>query len=169
VFDSNFVEGHHPKDNHSEAMSVQTLQGHEPFEILHPILYYLYSDRLCSTIGPINETSPRRQVPPFDAQEAYRVGDILGLPELKKQALGFLVNITNGDNILARIFEEFALRYDEVGQGYERVFYKHWKDIRCSGRLTKYFKTIHEELSEERIKEVTMRCVGLLERTPIDS
>jgi hypothetical protein len=47
----------------------------------------------------------------------------LGL--LKKKALGFLIDTADLTNIISRIFEEYVLKYQEIGQGYETVFYKY--------------------------------------------
>jgi hypothetical protein len=63
-------------------MSLLTLLGIEPFEVLHPTLSYLYTERVCFTTTPIDEAKSLYDVPPFDAEDAYRVGDILGLPHI---------------------------------------------------------------------------------------
>jgi hypothetical protein len=164
VFQSNFIEGENygvDGIRQGQTTIVQTLQAHERFEVLYPILYYMYSDRICFTTAPIGDATPKYEVPPCDAQEAYRVGDILGLSQLKETALHFLVDTTDRSNILARIFGEFALTYDEIGSGYEKVFYKCWDDIRKTGALMEYFRRIQEEEKEERIMEVAVRCLQL--------
>jgi hypothetical protein len=122
----------------------------------------MYSDRICFTNAPVDATV-KYEVPPCDAQEAYRVGDILGLSQLKENALNFLVETTDRSNILTRMFGEFALTYDEIGRGYEKVFYKCWDDIRKTGALTEYFMEIQEEEKEEMIVKVAMRCLKLME------
>ena len=93
-------------------MPLLTLPGIEPFEVLHPLLYYLYTDRTCFTTTPIEEGKSFYGVPPFDAEEAYRVGDILGLAELKEKALNFLVTTSDGSNIVSRVFGDYALKYE---------------------------------------------------------
>jgi hypothetical protein len=160
VFNSNFFEGCNSVDG--RATTVQKLHAHESFEVFYAILYYLYTDRIYFTTAPMKETTPRHQVPPCDAEEAYRVGDILGLSELKKTAMKFLVHTTDGANILDRIFGEFALKYQDIGKGYETVFYEFWPEIRKTDALVEYFKRVQAEEQDERINEVTMRCLDLM-------
>jgi hypothetical protein len=122
-------------------------------DVFRPNLFYT---------APIDATL-KYEVPPCDAQEAYRVGDILGLPELKEKALDFLVETADRSNILTRMFGELGLTYDEIGTRYEKVFYKCWEDIRKTGALMQYFRKIQEEDTEERIMAVAMRCLKLME------
>jgi hypothetical protein len=142
---------------------VRTLPGHEPFEVLHPILYYLYTDRICFTTAPIEVARPLHQAPPFDAEDAYRVGDILGLDRLKEKALNFLVATSDKTNIIPKVFGEHALKYEEVGARYETVFYSHWNNIRDTDALTDYFKELEEERDEEKKQwNVIRRCLKLM-------
>jgi hypothetical protein len=162
VFRSNFLEGQNSTANGHPV--IQTLPSHEPFEVLHPILYYLYTDRICFTTLPIEEAKPLHQVPSCNAEDAYRIGDLYDLEPLKKKALGFLVDTADMTNIISQIFGEYALKYQEIGQGYEKVFYKYWNDIRNTGVLSQYFRDLEDEEDGERKRQVIRRCMKLMER-----
>jgi hypothetical protein len=136
VFQSKFMEGVNATAN---GLQVGTIIQTLPFEVLHPIMYYLYTDRICFTTLPIEEAKSLYQVPPCHAEDAYRVGHLFDLDSLKKKALGFLVDTADTTNIISRIFGEYALKYQDIGQGYETVFYENWNDIRTTGALSKYF------------------------------
>jgi hypothetical protein len=145
-------------------MSVRSIPTDESFEIFYPVLYYLYTDRICFTTIPIEEAQPLYHVPPCDAEEAYRLGDVLGLSELKEKALGFLSDTYNEYNIIAKAFGECALNYpEEVGKKCFAVFYQFWNSIRKRGDLKEYFESLDREASEQRRKKVTMRCIELME------
>ena len=142
-------------------MPLLTLPGAEPFEVLHPLLYYLYTDRTCFTTAPIGEAKSFYDVPPFDAEDAYRVGDILGLPELKEKALNFLVTTSDGSNIVSRVFGDYALKYEEIGQLYKTVFYNHWTEIKKSDELKQYFEELREEADEKGGWKAIMRFLEI--------
>jgi hypothetical protein len=144
-------------------MSVRTIPTDESFEALYPVLYYLYTDRIYFTTLPIEDAQPLYQVPPCDAEDAYRFGDMLGLSELKEKALGFLSDTYNEHNIIAKVFGECALNYEEVGKKCETVFYQHWNSIGKRGDLKEYFENLERDAREQRRKKVTMRCVELME------
>jgi hypothetical protein len=167
VFESKFKEG--VKDASTgdcdcrgrPSMPLLTLPGIEPFEVLHPLLYYLYTERTCFTTTPIEEAKSFYNVPPFDAEDAYRVGDILGLPELKEKALNFLVTTSDGSNIVSRVFGDYALKYKEIGHRYEAVFYKHWTEIKKSDELKQYFEELKEEADKKRGWKAIMRFLEI--------
>jgi BTB/POZ domain len=145
-----------------QTMMVQTLKAHEPFEVLHPILYFLYTDRVCFTTAPIEEATVIHQVPPCDAEQAYRIGDMLELPQLKSKALEFLVDTADATNIISRVFGEYALKYDEIGKAYEGVFYRCWNDLKKGEVLKQYFRDLREE-DEAKKNDVTMRCLHIMQ------
>jgi hypothetical protein len=141
---------------------VRSISTDEPFESLYPILYYIYTDRLYFTTIPIEEATSLYHVPPCDAEDAYRLGDMFGLADLKEKALAFLSDTYNEYNIIPKVFGECALNYEEVGKKCEAVFYQHWSK-RKRGDLKEYFENLEREGSERRMKKVTMRCIDLME------
>jgi hypothetical protein len=144
-------------------MSVRTISTVEPFEALHPILYYLYTNRIYFTTVPIEEAESVYQVPPCNAEDAYRLGDILDLPQLKEKALKFLLDTCDESNIIAKMFGECALNYEEVGKKCETIFYQHWNVIRKKGEFKKFMENLEQDISEQRRKAIMMRCADLME------
>jgi hypothetical protein len=167
VFASNFREG---KDDPSrtcncasQSVLIRTIPTDEYFETLYPVLYYLYTNRILFTTLPIEDACPLYQVPPCNAEEAYRFGHMLELPELQAKALAFLSDTYNEHNIIEKVFGECALNYEQVGKGCEAVFYQHWNSIRKRGDVREYFESLERNASEERKKRVTMRCIELMQ------
>jgi hypothetical protein len=163
VFQSNFQEGDINAPGGGHAMIVRTLPAYEDFEVLHPIFYYIYTDRVCFTDIPVAAASPSHNVPPCNPEDAYRLGDLYGLENLKEKALQFLLDTTDEFNIIPRILGEFALTYDAVGKAYEKMFYQYWNEIRKRSDLTEYFQKLHQGDDEKRKWEVTKRYVELTE------
>jgi len=114
----------------------------------------------------MDEAKSFHLAPPFDPEEAYRVGDILGLPKLKEKALDFLVTTSDDTNIISRVFGEYALKYEEIGKRYETAFYANWNTIRKRDEMKPYFQELEMEGDERRRKEVTTRCLELMEGLP---
>jgi hypothetical protein len=168
VFASNFKEGQDSPATCdcgrplSQSASVRSISTDEPFESLYPVLYYLYTDRIYFTTIPIEEATPLYHVPPCDAEDAYRLGDMLGLADLKEKALAFLSDTYQEHNIIEKVLGECALNYEEVGKKCEAVFYEHWNSIRKRGDLKAYFENSEREGSEQR-KKITARCIDLME------
>src|ERR1700721_2107349 len=108
VFESKFKEG---QDNsatcdcgvtQSQTMSVRILPDIEPFEVLHPLLCYLYTDRVCFTTVSIEGAKSFHQTPLCDPEKAYCVEDMFGFSQLKEKALNFLVATSDDTHIFSR-------------------------------------------------------------------
>jgi hypothetical protein len=162
VFRSSFIEGDGNPAN--TGLTVRTLSAQEPFEILHPIFYYMYTDRIRFTTSGVNEVESISEIPQIDAENAYRLGDLFGLPKLKKMAYDFLIDTTDEDNILRRIFGDFAFQYEEVGKGYEPLFYKHWKYNRSLGISFYFTKMTHPRGDQKKVIQFTKRYIELTQR-----
>jgi len=175
VFESNFLEGDNTATLNASAgpletpvetgrsIPLRTIPSVEPFEVLHPLLYYLYTDRICFTTAPIAEATSISGVPPCDPEDAYRVADLFGLPKLKERALKFLLETTEKSNIIARVFGEYSITYEELGMKYKDEFYKYWNSVRKSGDLKKYIEKLETDGDEKRRRAVTQRCLELME------
>lgn len=117
----------------------------EPFEVL----YYLYTERVCFTSPPMEWAKSFHLTPPFDPEEAYRVGDILG--PLKEKALEFLVATSDDTNIISRVFGVYALKYEEIGKHYEAPFYANWNTIRKRDEIKQYFQELEMKRGGRRL------------------
>lgn len=159
VFQSDFVEGNGGASN--EAMDIRTLPAYDDFEVLHPILYYIYTDRIYFTTGTAELMSPHHNVPPCNAEAAYRIAHLYGLVELGKKPLEFLLDTVDETNIIPQIFGEFALTYAAVGKSYEKIFCKFWNEIRATDEITGYFNELLAGDDEKRKRKVMKRYVAL--------
>jgi BTB/POZ domain len=162
VFNSHFLEWGINTPGGGQAMTVRTLPAHDEFEVLHPHLYYIYTDRVYFTNGPIETVSPRHNVPMCNAENAYRLADLYSLEQLKEKVLAFLMETIERTNIIPQIFGEFALTYDAVGKGYEKIFYQHWNDIRRTNEMTELFQELLEGDDKDKKQMVTKRYVALM-------
>ena len=70
---------------------------------------------------------------------------------------------TDFTNIISRIFSEHALKYEEIGKGYESVFYRCWDQFRRGEALKQYHLDLLDEDEARRTKDVTMRCSHLIQ------
>jgi hypothetical protein len=171
VFESNFKEGQDlapcPTCNGDQrayqSLSIRVIPSPEPFEVLYPLLYYLYTDRVCFTTAPIGAAKSFYNVPSFDPEEAYRVGDLLDLDKLKERALDFLSSTSDESNIVSRVFGDYALDYEDIGKCYEKFFYQHWNSIRRKNGGKRYFKGLSDEADHGKSAKLLQRCLDLME------
>ena len=166
VFESGFLEG----AGHSEAckdcgpVSVHTIRTMEPFEILYPVLYYLYTDCIHFTTASSGQTVSLTgcRTPPCNAEEIYAIADRLGLDRLKSLAFSFLIETCDETNILSRVFGTQVEQYEEFRNPYESAFYELWNErIRNSSDLTDFINELETETDEVRRKRVTRKYFEL--------
>jgi len=105
----------------NQSMTVRTLPAHEDFEVLHPIFYYIYTDRVLFTDVPVAVASPCHNVPPSNPEDAYRLGDLYGLEHLKQKALEFLLHTTTSSH---GFLGSLHLHTTRLGR-YTRRFFTH--------------------------------------------
>jgi hypothetical protein len=170
VFESGFTEGQDSINWHCECglserrqMPIRIIKTIEPFEILYPVLYYLYTDRIWfTTRTAITLDEFIHGVPACSAEEAFAIADRFGLDELKEKSMAFLVDTCDESNVLSRVFGEFALMYDDIGRRYDSVFYRHWNSLRNSQELTEFFEGLENDTDEVRRLSIYRRCWKLM-------
>jgi hypothetical protein len=162
VFASAFSEGDTGPTLRTNAQdrSRRIIQTEENFEILHTLVYYLYTKKVylktkSTLIGPPS-------VPAYcDAEEIFAIAHRYDLQELKEKVLIFLRDTCKIENIVGRVFSEFAILYDEVGELYEAYFRRHWDEIRQGHELDWFFDALERENSP-RIWKVCKRFAKLM-------
>jgi hypothetical protein len=104
VFESSFAEGdggqiHCKCDTSQDIQYLPTCTIHtiENFELLHSILYYLYTDKGCFTTFLEEKKS---QMPKCNPEDVFAIANRFQLAELKEKALGFLIETCCPTNIL---------------------------------------------------------------------
>jgi hypothetical protein len=159
VFASNFREGVAANADcgctHRGCCSAQrTLTCIEPFEILYPVLYYLYTDRTLFTSDPaFVGKEPYKNIPYCNPEQAYAIADRFGLTELKQKAYNFLADSLDADTVVPRIFGELALTYDEIAELYESAFYLYWKTFRSTFDIWDYLEGVEDENQKMKVMD----------------
>src|SRR5271163_2177835 len=108
VFESSFLEGMDTSGacpTEYRGPSLRTIPTQEPFEVLYPLFYYLYTDCIHFTtagadVVPFTDCC----TPPCDAQKMYAIAHRFGLDKLEDLAFEFLVDTCDETNILPRVF-----------------------------------------------------------------
>lgn len=162
MFASRFSEGDTVAALRPDAheYSRRIIRSEEDFEILHTVLYYLYTEKVYlrtddTLVGPSN-------VPSYcDAEEIFAIAHRYHIAQLKQKALIFLRDTCNAENIVQRVFSELAILYDEVGEIYGTFFQRHWNEIRERKELDRYLESL-EKNNSPRIWEVCKRLGKLV-------
>jgi hypothetical protein len=170
VLNSAFLEG----SNHRQYLLKTISPSHpncprkviptsEPFELLHPVIYYLCTDQVCFSISLYPH---RSQGVPIchDAEKLFAIADRLGLEKLAEKALIFLRDACDTTNIISRVFSEFALLHEEVGGIYEGYVREHWIEIGTQFE-TDFWNYLHNE-AEIRREKVERRFKQLMTKVP---
>lgn len=134
VFESGFLEGSNPLVGNSNHCPRRIIHSIEKFELLHAILYYLYTGKVL--LGADSTIAETLCMPVCDVEDLFAIAHRFDIPKLREKALNFLVESCDSKNIISRVFGEFALTYEEeVGEAYAKVFRRHWNEIRKSKEL----------------------------------
>ena len=130
----------------------------EPFDLLHNILYYLYTDRITFSTNLNSCTSLPSTLPKLCSAEAiYIAADRMFLTDLKEKALNFLKLSCTTENITARVLGSFADVYTDVGIIYTDYFRRHWNSVRESEWFEKTFEEFEEGSDEKELAEKKFR------------
>lgn len=139
------------------------LPTEESFEILHTILYYLYSGRVFFRSGP--EVIGPPGIPVYcDAEEIFAIAHRFVLPELKMKAITFFSRTCDVENIVERVFSDFGLVYEEIAKVYGWYFLSNWNNIRKRKELDSYFEELENDNSPRLVK-VSKRFRDLMKDT----
>ena len=127
------------------------LPTEESFEMLHNILYYLYSGRVFFRTDP--EVIGPPGIPVYcDAEDIFAIAHRFVRPELKTKAIAFFSKTCDVENIVERVFSDFGLIYDEIAEVYGRYFLCNWIHIRKRKELDSYFEELENNNSPRLIK-----------------
>jgi hypothetical protein len=119
----------------------------EEFNLLHTILYYLYTGHIifCSN----SETTLSPELPkPCAIEDIYMAADRMLLGELKEKALGFLKLSCTPENIGPRVLSKFSELHENVASIYADYFRRNWDRIKGTKEFNKVFTDMNGDLNE---------------------
>jgi BTB/POZ domain len=148
VFKSGFSEGSEPITHNSNQCPRRIIVSIERFELLHAILYYLYTDKVL--FGADSAIAENLRMPACDAEELFAIAHRFDIPKLREKAVNFIIDSCDAKNIIPHVFGEFAQTYKEVGEAYAKVFHRHWNEIRTSKELDELLEGLEDEDADRR-------------------
>lgn len=169
VFESGFREGDSTQrsgvsnslqESVASQCSRHVIDSIENFELLHSLLYYIYTDRVCFSTDSTVEQS--LQIPVCDAEDVFAIAHRLGLEKVREKALAFLTETCDVTNIISRVFGEFALVFEDVSREYEKLFYLYWEEVKEAKEWKDFIVALESEEDDERRIAVTKRCLELM-------
>jgi hypothetical protein len=166
VFESRFAEGDGGRIQCNcdpraiQYISARTIESIEDFELLHSVVYYLYTDKVCFTTAVVGEE--QGEIPECDAEAAYAIADRFQLEGLKAKARAFLLDTCCIINIVPRILGEFAFEYEELGRSYENIFFRLWDQVRDTDKLSKFLLSLEESDDRGKASRANQRVWELM-------
>ena len=167
MFTSSFAEGTAPiEPDSNEAPHAwcprKVITSEKSFELLHLVLYYLYTKMVCFCTD--EDAEPLPGMPDYcHPEEVYAIAHEYELEGLQQKALNFLRDTCTIENIVDRLFGKAALVYEDVGKVYEEFVLRHWDEIKNNKKWTEYFHGFENEDSM-KIKLVLDRLLKLMGR-----
>jgi hypothetical protein len=157
VFESLFAEGKptiHDAPNDADQKADGSSQNHkrpidseDDFDLLHNILYYIYTDRI--TFGTNLKATHGTTHPKLcSAEDIYMTADRMFLIELKNKALNFLKLSCTTDNIATRVMSKFSELHQEVHESYAECFRKDWDRLKGRKEFDRLFDVVNDDLDE---------------------
>lgn len=126
----------------------------DDFELLHNILYYLYTDHI--TFGIEADSIPSPCLPKIcEVEDIYMAADRMFLEELKQKALHFLKLSCTPGNITSRVMSKFAELHGEIATMYGEYFRKNWDRIKGTIEFNQFFKTLNDKDLNEILRVYT--------------
>jgi len=139
VFNSGFSERSVPPLDSSNQYRRLVIRSPEPFELLYATTYT--RTRFSSA-----QTTREPGMPSCEAEKLFAIAHRLDMSKLMEKALNFLIETCTIENVMARVFGEFALTHDElVGPSYTIMFHRYWPRVKASKEFEEYFLAIEEE------------------------
>jgi hypothetical protein len=127
----------------------------EDFDIVHSILYYIYTDRVTFSTIKHDDLQDEGRLPRIcPAEHIYALAHRLDLHGLQAKALEFLEKTCTPRNATKRTFSNFASLYDEIGKVYDDYFIAEWETIRNTSSFEKYFSTLEDEEDHQETTRV---------------
>jgi len=132
---------------------VEKKKSVEDYDLLHNILYYLYTDHI--TFGTNFGKVPSSGLPSiYPAEEIYTTAELMFLQPLKEKALRFLKDSCTVDNIISRLMSKFAEVHPEPAKIYEEFFRKNWDVIKVGDEYNGLFKNLKEESFDDAVRTI---------------
>ena len=132
----------------------QKKETDDDFDLLHTILYYLYTDHI--TFGIEVDTVPSLHLPKIcEVEDIYMAADRMFLEELKQKALHFLKLSCTPCNITPRVMSKFAELHEEIASIYAEYFRKNWDRIKGMNEFNQFFKKLNNEDLDEILRVYT--------------
>jgi hypothetical protein len=160
VFSSAFLEGDSTVADslvslgqNGTSLHRRTITMTEDFDVVHNVLYYIYTNRITfSTIASPEPQSKGGQPNVCDGEEVFALAHRLDLEDLKKKALEFLGRSCTLRNITSRVFNQSACLYDEVAKVYDEYFKRNWATIRNSAEFKNHMSLMEESDPAEMLR-----------------
>ena len=128
----------------------------ESFDLLHNILFYLYTDRITFSTN-LDNSLPANLPRLCSAEDVYVAADRMFLTELKEKALSFLKLSCTTENITSRVLSNFADVHAEVGTIYTDYFRRNWDRIKGSEYFDQSFEDMEDGSDEKKQAEKKFR------------
>ena len=156
------LDTHHISRDDESSLTPYRLPQEEDFNLLHTILYYLYTDRI--TFGSPVDTQISDNLPNLcSTEEIYMASDRMHLEELKSKALKFLKLSCTPQNITSRIVSKFAELHEEVADVYTEYFKKNWQVIKNMDDFKRYVKNDPAKDDLDEVVRITIKLLVLMQ------
>jgi hypothetical protein len=136
----------------------------EDFDVLHNILYYLYTDRI--TFADRNGACPSKNLPRIcRAEDIYETANRMMLDNLKLKAFKFLELTCDNYNVTSRVISNFASLHPQVAQLYDNYFMANWKSIQGTDEFKRVFEEVEDDFDEfkrrhEKFMDLIMKATS---------
>jgi hypothetical protein len=167
VFSSGFIEGQLSARNGTGSGGRHIIAMPEEFDVLHNILYYLYTGIIVFDTSPEGFDPSDHAPRAVDVHAIYAAADRFLLTDLKEKAFDFLQNTCTVENITRHVFGDCASIHDEVTKFYNSFFIEHLGMVVTTFDCKNFFQEVEgwsakrraevntkfRELAEDRLKE----------------
>jgi hypothetical protein len=167
VFNSKFTEGIPPvEEDPGTTPSLycprKLIPSENTFELLHVVLYYLYTNTVCFCTD--EGAKPLPGTPKYcDPEEVYAIADEFGLEDLRKKALEFIQDTCDVEHLADRLFGSASVLHEEIRQVYEKFFLQNWDEIKNCQEWPEFFC----DQPPSKIQKVALRFFELMKRLPV--
>jgi hypothetical protein len=149
-----------PRSYKHDRLRIEFDGDFDGFELLHSILYYLYTGKIIlqsDTIiadavikFPLISSSAETYSPTIQsAEDIFSAAKFYGVSELEEKALEFLKSDCEIGNITSRVFGEFCDQHAEVDEIWSTYFKNHLAKIIKTKSYEDYFRKL-ENTSKEK-------------------
>jgi hypothetical protein len=166
VLNSGFAEGissqDTEQDNSSSSCQRKVIVSGKSFELLHTVLYYLYTNAVCFCTD--EDAEPPPGMPECcDPEQVYAIAHEFGLEDLQQKTISFLRDTCNIENIADRLFGDVSLVYEEAYQVYKEYALQNWNEIKDSKEWTEYFAELEVESQQKHVISRLLKFISRLD------